>query len=147
MPPPTEALSTEALPTEAAPTEAALQRHWACATVPVMLRTTQGERLRLLFSGAWNHGPGPDFRNARLLRRGGQVLRGDVEIHRRARDWRAHGHHRDPAYLSVVLHLIGGGVEGGVEAEVRRTVQWDAIGSVVAPYRPPPCAFASRRRC
>jgi len=36
----------------------------------------------------------------------GQEITGAVEIHRRAADWRGHGHHLDPAYNAVVLHVI-----------------------------------------
>ena len=34
------------------------------------------------------------------------LVRGDVEIHVRQRDWQAHGHHRDPKYNSVALHVV-----------------------------------------
>jgi hypothetical protein len=33
-------------------------------------------------------------------------VRGDVEIHRRARDWVAHRHAYDPEYAQVVLHVV-----------------------------------------
>ena len=36
----------------------------------------------------------------------GQSVRGDVEIHFRSKDWRAHGHHLDPSFSSVVLHVL-----------------------------------------
>ena len=34
------------------------------------------------------------------------LLRGDVEIHVRASDWRRHGHQRDPAYNSAVCQVV-----------------------------------------
>ena len=40
------------------------------------------------------------------LRIGGVVTTGDVELHLRAADWRAHGHASDPAYANVVLHVV-----------------------------------------
>ena len=33
------------------------------------------------------------------------LVQGDVEIHLRQQDWRAHGHHRDPNYNGVALHI------------------------------------------
>lgn len=40
------------------------------------------------------------------MRFGGRVLRhGDIELHLDAGDWERHGHHRDPAYNGVVLHV------------------------------------------
>ncbi len=86
--------------------EAALQERWATAQGSPYLITEAGERLRLVFAGTWNHGPGPDFERARLLGLDGRMLRGDVEIHRRPEDWRHHGHHRDPAYAGVLLHVV-----------------------------------------
>jgi hypothetical protein len=90
-------------------TEVMLQRRWAGAEFPAWISTESGERLRLLYPGTWNLGPGPDFRDARLLAESGHLLRGDVELHRRERDWIAHGHDRDPAYAEVVLHVLGVG--------------------------------------
>ncbi len=70
------------------------------------LRTTDGRRLGVVYPGRPAPGHGPDFRDA-VLELDGAALRGDVEIHRRPGDWTAHGHHRDSAYESVVLHVVG----------------------------------------
>lgn len=35
-----------------------------------------------------------------------ETLTGDVEFHLRAGDWFAHGHHADPRYNQVILHVI-----------------------------------------
>ena len=70
------------------------------------LRTTDGRRLPVVYPDRPAPGHGPDFRDA-LLELEGMPLRGDVGVHRKARDWLAHGHHRDPAYGSVVLHVVG----------------------------------------
>ena len=48
--------------------------------------------------------PGPDFRDALLEVEGLGLVRGDVEIHLRQRDWAAHGHGGDPNYNGVALH-------------------------------------------
>src|SRR5215210_6966042 len=49
---------------------------------------------------------GPDFQGAILAREDGLLLRGDVEIHVRASDWRRHGHGRDPAYNRAVCQVV-----------------------------------------
>jgi hypothetical protein len=69
------------------------------------LRLIDGRTLSILRAGAWNLLAGPDFRGARL-RIDGSELTGDVEVHFRAGDWRAHGHDGDPAYDNVRLHVV-----------------------------------------
>jgi len=67
--------------------------------------TDDGDLVRIVHAGRWNHLGGPDFKDARL-QIGGTVVIGDVEVHLRASDWAAHGHATDPAYNNVVLHVI-----------------------------------------
>ncbi len=101
------------------------------------LRTVDGRRLRVLYPGRPAPGHGPDFRDA-LLELDGASLRGDVEVHRRPSEWRAHGHHQNPEYQGVVLHVVGGG-QGGGKGEVARlsTVELDGrSGGVQGPARP-----------
>lgn len=64
-----------------------------------------GRRLEIKRAGAWNLLAGPDFRGARLLIDGREIT-GDVEVHFRVGDWRAHGHDTDPAYDNVALHVV-----------------------------------------
>ena len=52
----------------------------------------------------WGEG-GPDFRGARVLF-AGQRRWGDVELHLSPSGWAAHGHRRDEAYASVILHVV-----------------------------------------
>jgi hypothetical protein len=69
------------------------------------LRTIDGRAVRVVYRGRWTHGLGPDFRDAMLVFDDGPLVRGDIELHRRAIDWAAHGHEHDQRYASVVLHV------------------------------------------
>ena len=67
-------------------------------------RTSAGTRVRVLYPGRAGTAAGPDFRDALLDVEGVGLVRGDVEIHLRQRDWDAHGHGDDPNYNGVALH-------------------------------------------
>jgi hypothetical protein len=69
------------------------------------LRTLEGHRLRVVSPGWWNRQAGPDFRGAQL-EFNGKPFTGDVEIHFVPESWTAHGHHLDPRYQDVVLHVV-----------------------------------------
>lgn len=69
------------------------------------LQTTEGEPLEILHPGSGNAHAGPDFLHARL-RIGPTEWAGHVEIHLRSSDWLRHGHQRDPAYGTVILHVV-----------------------------------------
>lgn len=67
--------------------------------------TADGLKVSVIDPGTLNTNSGPDFFNAKV-RIGSHTWVGDVEIHVRASDWHRHGHDRDPAYDSVVLHVV-----------------------------------------
>ena len=67
--------------------------------------TETGARVRVLYPGRPGVTAGPDFRNALLMVEGQGLVQGDVEVHLRQQDWQSHGHHRDPNYNGVVLHV------------------------------------------
>ena len=69
------------------------------------LLTTDGLPLRIIDPGRLNTGSGPDFFNAKVII-GSRTWAGDVEIHVKASDWHRHHHDGDPAYDSVVLHVV-----------------------------------------
>jgi hypothetical protein len=90
--------------------ERILQQIWLRGEfLQTKLRLNDGRSLRILKRGRWNRLAGPDFREAEFRIgdvNGGEILKGDVEVHLRAKDWDAHGHARDPAYDRVVLHVV-----------------------------------------
>ena len=133
------------------PLEMELQRGWATAP-PARLREDSGREWRVLFAGTWNHGPGPDFRDALLLPAWGPALRGDVEIHRRPAGWHAHGHDADPAYARVLFQLSADrppGLPLGPAASRagpgRPAPPRDAQLVRGPPAAPPPCAQVVQR--
>ncbi len=87
--------------------EITLSAAWHAGAVPARLDTTDGVSLEIIHRGTWSHGLGPDFRDALILFDGRELRAGSVEIHLRTRGWADHGHHLDPAYDTVVLHLVG----------------------------------------
>lgn len=67
--------------------------------------TTDGMPIEIISIGQHNRDAGPDFSLVRL-RIGSQEWVGNVELHVRASDWKRHRHHQDPAYDSVILHVV-----------------------------------------
>lgn len=86
--------------------ERQVQRIWALrAYEGEGMVTRMGKRLRVLSPGRWNFQEGPDFREA-VLEMDGKRVHGDVELHLHEKDWIAHGHHSDPNFDGVVLHVV-----------------------------------------
>ena len=131
--------------------EAALGRLWAAGSHG-RLRLADGRALRIIFPGVPGGASGPDFRGA-IVDAAGDLLRGDVELHLRASGWRAHGHHKDPAYAGVVLHVVADNDTGAlatlhssgraVPVLVLAPAAVFATGrAAFPPPFTPPCAFA-----
>ncbi len=69
------------------------------------LRTTSGEKIRVITAGEHNHNAGPDFLNAKI-KIGETLWAGTVELHLKSSDWLQHAHNRNAAYHNVVLHVV-----------------------------------------
>jgi uncharacterized protein DUF2851 len=69
------------------------------------LVTISGKVIEIMFAGRWNTDSGPDFKEA-VLRIGGIVKRGDVEIHLRSYDWDSHSHSENKAFNNTILHVV-----------------------------------------
>ncbi len=69
------------------------------------IRTTDGQPIRITDYGQVNTNAGPDILNARLTI-GSISWAGNVEFHTKASHWYHHGHHKDPVYDSVILHVV-----------------------------------------
>ncbi len=108
--------------------ERALAQYWRDhgASLPP-LECDDGSRLRVLYAGRASSAAGPDFRDAVLQREGGEVVRGDVELHLRRGGWEAHGHHTDRGYNGVVLHVVLHGGETPITLASGRRVPTAAL--------------------
>src|SRR5207237_3659967 len=87
--------------------------------------TSDGTPLQIVFPGRPGHGAGPDLLDAIVALPDGRLLHGDVELHVRTSDWRAHGHDGDARYRRVALHGVwpdhgGPGRASGGRARPRR---------------------------
>jgi hypothetical protein len=84
------------------------------------LRATDGQPLRILHPGFWNHGAGPDFHGAIVQFGQEEPRQGDIEIDVLPENWRAHHHQDNPAFAGVILHVVWTG--GGESASGRPTL-------------------------
>ena len=87
------------------PRELAMSAAWHGALTRAF-ETTDGARIDVIFHGHWSHGFGPDFVDAMIESANAGLQNGAVEIHTKSSDWYRHGHHLDPRYNTVVLHVV-----------------------------------------
>jgi hypothetical protein len=89
------------------PTERFLQTIWLHQR---LLRnglvTCDGQPVRVLHPGFWNHEAGPDFRDALIQFAEDFPRSGDVEIDLHPAAWHGHRHDANPAYRHVLLHVV-----------------------------------------
>lgn len=94
---------------------------WKHKILPLKpLMTENGQEVEVIDPGLHNHNQGPDFFNAKI-RLGGTLWAGNIEVHLRSSDWYRHGHDSDPAYDSVILHVVGE-MDGEVRTQAGKTV-------------------------
>ena len=109
---------------------------WKHKILPLKpLITSDGQTVEVIDPGLYNHNQGPDFFNAKI-RLAGTVWAGNVEVHLRSSDWYRHSHESDPAYNSVILHVVGE-IDGEVrtqEGKALHQVQLDIPESIVQSY-------------
>lgn len=142
------------------------ERHLRCVWAdsrwrPAELMTLDRQKVVVEDPGRWNLEAGPDFLDAVLrVEPGARLIRGDVELHIRPRDWIHHGHSDDPRYQRVVAHvtyypgemesgfLPKGAVEIPLSEALRRNpvFSFEAMDISAYPYAEsdphPPCALA-----
>jgi len=84
--------------------EKIISRLWQCQPANSLV-TDNGERFQTIFPGRVSHNRGCDFKDA-VFTLNGQMISGDVEIHVKSSQWYSHGHHRDPKYNNIALHVV-----------------------------------------
>jgi hypothetical protein len=85
-----------------------------------------GRPIEVVYPGRINDSRGGDFRDA-LVTIGQENKSGCIEIHTHASNWQSHGHHLDPAYNQVVLHVA---LEGG-RAFITRLQNGSSVPTVI----------------
>jgi hypothetical protein len=83
--------------------EKLIARLWQCQ--PADSVTDNGQQFKAIYPGRASHNGGCDFKDA-VFTLNGQMISGDVEIHVKSSQWYSHGHHRDPKYNNIVLHVV-----------------------------------------
>ncbi len=69
------------------------------------LFTDTGSQIQVVFPGRVSNDAGCDFRDA-VFAIDGRTITGDIEVHVRSSQWYGHGHHLDPNYNDIVLHVV-----------------------------------------
>lgn len=94
---------------------------WKHKILPLKpLVTSDVQEVEVIDPGLHNHDQGPDFFNAKI-RLAGTLWAGNVEVHLRSSDWYRHSHDSDPAYNSVILHVVGE-IDGEVKTQEGKTL-------------------------
>lgn len=98
-------------------------------------KTVDGKTIHIIDQGIPNADAGPDFFNA-TIEIGKETWVGNIEIHVRASDWYRHHHDKDPAYDSVILHVV----------QFNDTPVYRSNGAII-PQMAMNCSPETARRC
>ncbi len=85
-------------------TEKLITSIWQRRLVPELFTDT-GERLQVIHPGRTSNISGCDFRDA-VFTINSKTITGDIEVHVKSSQWQGHGHHRDPKYNNIALHIV-----------------------------------------
>jgi hypothetical protein len=85
-------------------TERLISRLWQSHLVRYTVADT-GEWLYIIFPGRVSSTSGCDFKDA-VFTVNGKIISGNVEVHCRSNQWYSHGHHQNPKYNNIVLHVV-----------------------------------------
>jgi hypothetical protein len=83
--------------------EKLIARLWQCQ--PANSVTDNGQQFQAIYPGRASNNRGCDFKDA-VFTLNGQTINGDIEIHVKSSQWYSHGHHRDPKYNNIALHVV-----------------------------------------
>ena len=70
-----------------------------------LFNSSDGDKVEIIDPGRLNVNSGPDFFNAKI-KVGNKTWAGNIEIHKSSSDWIKHKHQSDPAYDSIILHVV-----------------------------------------
>lgn len=65
----------------------------------------QNQQISIINTGQWNLEAGPDFKDAEILI-DKQKYYGKIELHLSPELWYTHGHHWNPQYDDIILHVV-----------------------------------------
>lgn len=69
------------------------------------LTTVDESTLTIIHPGILNTNQGPDFSEAKI-KIANTTWAGNIEIHVKSSDWKAHNHDNDPNYANIILHVV-----------------------------------------
>ena len=90
------------------------------------LTTADGRPFEIIHPGNPNNDGGPDFFNAKIKIED-TIWAGNVEIHVRENEWNSHGHHNDPVYDNVILHVVQEKKNGTFNSKGRPIPVWEIL--------------------